>query len=174
MILNNIFYASGVLFYTKTSDNSIYFLLGKSNDNKWSDFGGRAEIIDKCDTYTTACREAWEETLGCVYDYEMLRSRVKFYDNCITSKTQGGKPYYMYMVYLPYTNIYRDKFLSTKKFVSRINVDTKFLEISDIKWVSLDTIKASVNNNNPMIKLRYVFGINFHSNIVEIINIINS
>lgn len=174
MILNNILYASGILFYTKTADNTVYFLLGKSNENKWSDFGGRAEIIDKCDTYTTACREAWEETLGCIYDYEMLRSRVKFYDRCIISKTQGGKPYYMYMVYLPYSNIYRDKFLSTKKFVSRINVDTKFLEISDIKWVSLDTIKASLGNNKPMIKLRYVFGVNIDSNMEAILEIINS
>lgn len=173
MILSNIFYASGILFYTKTNEDSIYFLLGKSNENKWSDFGGRAEINDKCDTVTTACREAWEETLGCVYDYEMLKSRSKFYDKCVISKTQGGKPYYMYMIYLPYTNIYRDKFLSTKKFVSRINVDTKFLEISDIKWVSLDTIKASIKSNQPMIKLRYIFALNIENNIDDIIEKIN-
>ena len=39
MILNNIFYAAGVLFYTKMPDSSMYFLLGKNYDNKWSDFG---------------------------------------------------------------------------------------------------------------------------------------
>lgn len=174
MILGNIFYASGVLFYTKTSDNSIYFLLGKNHENKWSDFGGRAEIADKYDTCNTASREAWEETLGCVYDYEMLRSRIKFYDSCIVSKTLGGKPYYMYMVYLPYSNIYRDKFLSTKKFVSKINVDTKFLEINDVKWVSLNTIESSFLNNKPMIKLRHIFASNINNNIEDIMKIIDS
>lgn len=174
MILSNIFYASGVLFYTKTLDNSIYFLLGKNDENKWSDFGGRAEIIDKYDTCNTAAREAWEETLGCIYDYETLRSRIKFYNTCIITKTQGGKPYYMYMVYLPFSNIYRDKFLSTKKFVSKINVDTKFLEINDIKWVSLDTVKVSVNNNKQAIRLRNVFGVNMNIHMETVVNIINS
>lgn len=167
MILNNIFYAAGVLFYTKMPDSSMYFLLGKNYDNKWSDFGGKAEISDKCDTFVTASREAWEETLGCIYDYETLRCKLRNTNKVVVSKTQSGKPYYMYMLYIPYSNSYRDKFLSTKKFISKINIDEKFLEINDIKWVSLDTMKATLYNR-PCIKLRNVFASNFDINIEDI------
>lgn len=174
MILGNILYASGILFYTKSPDNSIYFLLGKNHENKWSDFGGRAELVDKCDTFSTAAREAWEETIGCVYDYELLRCRIKNYDQCIVSKTQGGKPYYMYLLYIPYSNGYRDKFISTKKFISKTNVDSKFLEINDVKWVSFDTVKiSSIENGRPPIKLRNIFASNIQQNLSEILEKIN-
>ena len=73
----NILYASGVLFYSKSVDNTIYFLLGKDIDSKWSDFGGGCELSDKGDTEITATREAWEETLGAVYDYDVLRQVIK-------------------------------------------------------------------------------------------------
>ena len=170
MILNNIFYAAGVLFYTKMPDSNVYFLLGKNYDNKWADFGGKAELSDKCDTFITASREAWEETIGCIYDYETLRHKIRNSNNIIISKTQSGKPYFMYVLYIPYSNSYREKFLSTKKFISKINIDPKFLEISDIKWVSLETIKTTIKVK-PCIKLRNVFASNFDSNIEEITKI---
>ena len=39
-------YSAGVLPYCKCPDGTIYFLLGKEYDNKWSDFGGKCELQD--------------------------------------------------------------------------------------------------------------------------------
>lgn len=63
----------------------------------------------------------------------------------------------MYLVKIPFNNNYRHKFLSTKKFISRINIDKKFLEINDVKWVSYETIQNSVGSKQPLIKLKNIF-----------------
>lgn len=165
MINNNILYASGILFYSKSLDNTPFFLLGKDYDNKWSNFGGRCEINDKFDSEITASREAWEETLGSVNDFEALKQLLKSKNiKYITSKTPSGHPYYMYLLKIPYSFSYRDRFLTTKKFLSNIKPDSKFLEMSDIKWVSLDTINYSIDNKNSFIKLRHVFEQTFKLN----------
>tara|TARA_B100000035_G_scaffold315414_1_gene335930 strand:- start:2409 stop:2933 length:525 start_codon:yes stop_codon:yes gene_type:complete len=158
MITSNIIYASGVLFYSKTLDETPYFLLGKDFDNKWSNFGGRCELSDKYDSEVTAAREAWEETLGAVQDYDQLKNTIKNKSaKCIISKTPSGYPYYMFIVKIPFSTSYRDRFYHTKKFISNINVDSKFLEINDIKWVSLDTINYSIEHKRSFIKLRNIF-----------------
>jgi len=173
MQTNNILYAAGILFYGKTVDKTPFFLLGKDYDNRWSDFGGRCESGDKGDNEITAIREAWEESLGCVYDYESLRRCVKGTNcNYVLSKTPSGHPYYMYLVKIPFSQIYRDRFLSTKKFISKTNIDKKFLEINDVKWVSFETIETTMTNKEPMVKLRSVFEQNFLNNINEIKKII--
>lgn len=174
MITNNIIYAAGILFYSKSIDETPYFLLGKDVENRWSNFGGRCELSDKRDSEVTAAREAWEETLGVVYDYENLRSLIKNKaSKCITSRTPSGHPYYMFLVKIPFTNSYRDRFTSTKKFISNIPVDKKFLEINDVKWVSLDTVKYSIENKKSFIKLRSAFEQCVSTSIDEIINFID-
>ena len=93
---NNINYAAGVLFYAKAIDQTPYFLLGKDYENKWSNFGGRCELSDKSDSEITASREAWEESLGAVYDFETIKNILKNKNiKCVTSKTPSGRPYYM-------------------------------------------------------------------------------
>jgi 8-oxo-dGTP pyrophosphatase MutT (NUDIX family) len=105
-----------------------------------------------------AAREAWEETLGSVNDYETLKQSLKSKNiKYIISKTPSGHPYYMYLVKIPYSFSYRDRFLSTKKFLANIKTEPKFLEMTDIKWVSLDTINYSIDNKRSFIKLRHVF-----------------
>jgi hypothetical protein len=175
MLNTNILYASGILFYSRTLDNTPFFLLGKDYDNKWSNFGGRCEISDKFDAETTAARETWEETIGSVYDFETLKYMLKSGKNVkyISCKTPSGHPYYMYLLKIPYSATYRDRFISTKKFLSNIKSDEKFLEMTDIKWVSLDTINYSINNNRKStIRLRYVFEQTFKSNLKEILEIL--
>ena len=71
------------------------------------------------------------------------------------------------------TSSYRDRFTSTKKFISNIQMDKKFLEINDIKWVSLDTIKYSIENKKSFIKLRTVFEQNLLTSIDEIVRFID-
>jgi hypothetical protein len=63
----------------------------------------------------------------------------------------------MYLVKVPFNINYRHRFLSTKKFISKIHVDKKFLEINDVKWVSYETIKNSIGSKQPLIKLRNIF-----------------
>jgi len=170
MLTNNIIYASGILFYSKSLDQTPYFLLGKDYENKWSNFGGRCELSDKSDYEVTAAREAWEETLGAVYDYSDMKSVVKSKGNKhLVFKTPSGHPYYMFVIKIPFNNNYREKFLCTKKFISNVDIDKKFLEINDIKWVSIDTIKYSISSNKKsIIKLRNVFEQNLSTYFNEI------
>jgi hypothetical protein len=173
MINTNILYASGILFYSKTLDNTLFFLLGKDHENKWSNFGGRCEINDKFDSEVTASREAWEESIGAIYDYETIKNTLKSKNiKCITSKTPSGHPYYMYLCKIPFSPVYRDRFISTKKFLSNIKTDPKFLEMTDIKWVSIDTIKYSINDKKSFIKLRHVFEQTLKTNINEILDLL--
>ena len=173
MITNNIIYAAGILFYSKTIDQTTYFLLGKDFENRWSNFGGRCELSDKHDSEVTATREAWEETLGAVYDYDNLKTLIKNKCiKCIISRTPSGHPYYMFVVKIPFTTAYRDRFTYTKKFISNVPVDKKFLEINDIKWVSIDTIKYSIVNKKSFIKLRSVFEQTLTKCIDDIVSLI--
>ena len=174
MLTNNIIYGAGILFYSKSIDQTPYFFLGKDWENKWSNFGGGCEPSDKFDTEITAAREAWEETMGCIGDFDLIKNTLSKYNtHCILCKTPSGNPYYMYIVKIPFNHNYRQKFISTKKFTSKINIDKKFLEINDVKWVSYQTIKLSINSKKPLIKLRNIFEQTFSDNINAIEKIIS-
>ena len=174
MISDNIRYGGGILFYCKSLDNTPYFLLGKDKDNRWSNFGGTAELSDKCDPETTSVRETWEETLGSIGDQTELRKLIRG-GQCIMSKTPSGHKYYMYIVRLPFTTIYRDRFNTTKKFLSNITIDKKFAEILDVKLISLETIKYSIEHGKQktFIRLRSSFEQTIQNNFEEICGILN-
>lgn len=173
MIQTNIRYGSGVLFYCKSLDNTPYFFLGKDKDNRWCNFGGGVELSDKGDPENTASRETWEETLGCVGDIIDIKKNIKT-SRCIVSKTPSGNKYYMYIVKIPFSNVYRDRFICTKKFLSNIVCDKKFLEILDVKLLSLETIKYSIDDTNrrTFIKLRSSFEKTIQDNFEDICKII--
>ena len=149
-------YSAGILPYTNYK-GSIYFLLGRDSDNKWSDFGGRVEPKDRGDYEATAAREFFEETLGSVYDYDYARKLIK---KCpkIISKTGSGHYYYMYLLKLQYTDLVLTKFLSTKNFITNVitTIDKKYIEKNDIRWVSIETIEHSIEGKS-LINLRNVF-----------------
>lgn len=166
MNVNNKYSAAGVLFYAISMDNTLYFLLGKNNNNKWEGFGGNYEIKDKKEPETTAARESWEETLGCIDDIENIKSMIKNKDTLeIKTNTSTGKIFILYLVKIPFGTIYRDKFLSTYKFINKLNLPEHFYEIQDIKWFSFDTIKLSLEYNKSVIKLRNIFLSTIKSNI---------
>jgi hypothetical protein len=160
-------YSSGVLPYT-IYKGTTYFLLGRDTDNKWSDFGGRVEPKDRGEHETTASREFFEETLGSIYDYDYSRKIIK---KCpkIVSKTGFGHPYYMYLLKLPYTELIRTKFLSTKNFLINVitSIDKKYIEKNDIRWVSIETIEHSIEGKS-LISLRNVFQNTFKNHEKEI------
>lgn len=163
--MSNEIYSAGILPYSIYL-GTIYFLLGRDNDNKWSDFGGRLEYKDKYEHENTASREFFEETLGCIYDFDYCKKILK-HKKCpkIVSKTGLGHPYYMYLLKLNYNEDYRQKFTSTKNFINYAiyNVDKKYTEKNDIRWVSLETIEYSIQNKNMLI-MRNVFANSFKHN----------
>ncbi len=177
MINNKILYAAGILFYSKSIDKNIYFLLGKDvNNNKWSDFSGNSEVSDRGEPENTAIRECWEETLGSVLNFEELKNHIKNNKHTfsVISKTPSGKVHYLYIVKIPFLPNYRDKFTSTKNFVSKLNIESKYNEMADIKWVSLNTIKNTLETDGKkIIKLRNAFEENLKNNMDYIIEQIN-
>lgn len=164
-------YSAGILPYTNYK-GTIYFLLGRDSDNKWSDFGGRVEPNDRGDYETTAVREFFEETLGSVFDYDYTKKLIK---KCpkIVSKTGSGHNYYMYLLKLQYSEIIRTKFISTKGFINNIitTIDKKYIEKNDIRWVSIETIEHSIEGKS-LITLRNVFSNTFKNFKEEIHNYI--
>lgn len=115
-------YSAGILpFHVKSG--TIYFLLGKDPDGKWSDFGGRSETSDEGRWDMTAAREFYEETIGSVMDINMIRTRLENKNKYlkIKDKTLNGYPYYMYVLTIPFKDIYRNNFRSTYSFIKYVN-----------------------------------------------------
>jgi len=158
---NSTRYSAGILPYTFDQSGKCFFLLGKDNENDWSDFGGRCEFKDRCEPLNTAIREFYEETLGSVINTQ--ECNVKLSQNCnrIVSKTLNGSPYYMYLMYVENLN-YSETFNKTAQFL-RYQFDkqemNKLIEKNTIRWVSMDTLLVCIENNhsNAPISLRGVF-----------------
>ena len=168
-------YSAGILpFYVK--NNTVYLLLGKDHEGKWSDFGGRSEGQDRGRWDTTAAREFYEESVGSIMDIPTMLSRLQHRKNYIRirGKTLNGSPYFMYFVKIPFRETYRDNFHSTLAFIQFTrNFDKKYIEKTDIQWISLDTIQMSLDEVNADIinyPLRKVFKKTFVDSLDEIKN----
>ncbi len=113
-------YSAGVLpFYIK--NKIIYFLLGKDNENKWSDFGGRSETNDCGRWDVTAAREFYEESIGAIMDIPSILSKIQSKNSLrIKSNTMNGSPYYMHLVKVPYKESYRNNFQCILSFIKYI------------------------------------------------------
>jgi hypothetical protein len=167
-------YSAGILpFYVK--NNTIYLLLGKDQDGKWSDFGGRSEGQDRGRWDTTAVREFYEESVGSIMDIPTMLSRLQQHRKNYTKlvgKTLNGSPYFMYFVKIPFKETYRDNFHSTLNFIQFTkSFDQKYIEKTDIQWISLDTILMSLDEVNADIinyPLRKVFKKTFVENLESI------
>ena len=160
---NNIRYSAGILPYTFDQDAKCYFLLGKDNENDWSDFGGRCEFKDKSEPLNTATREFYEETLGAVLNVQECINKIIVNPVKIISKTLNGSPYYMYLLYIDYQN-YSESFNKTSNFLkyhynNEKRIINKVIEKNSIRWVSMDTILNCLENgqSNSPISLRGVF-----------------
>jgi len=160
---NGIRYSAGVLPYTFDQNGKCFFLLGKDNDNDWSDFGGRCEFKDHGDEKNTATREFYEETLGAVISIPDCLDKLNGNPVKIISKTLNGSPYYMYLIYIDYQN-YSESFNKTANFMKYHYAQdsraiSRVIEKTTIRWVSMDTILHCIENKdfvNP-ITLRGVF-----------------
>jgi len=158
---SGIRYSAGILPYTFDQTGKCLFLLGKDNDNDWSDFGGRCEYRDHNDPLNTASREFYEETLGSVINITECISKISVNPVKILSKTLNGSPYHMYLMYIEHSN-YSESFNKTAQFLM-YQFDKKemsrLIEKNTIRWVSMDTILNCIENKekNTPISLRGVF-----------------
>jgi hypothetical protein len=157
---NGIRYSAGILPYSFDQNGKLFFLLGKDNDNDWSDFGGRCEFKDRNDPINTATREFYEESLGAILNIQETTALINE-NNKIISKTLNGSPYYMYPIYIDYLN-YNDvfqKMISFLRYQFDNSMTSKLIEKISIRWVSVDTLLNSIENKNPTspISLRGVF-----------------
>lgn len=154
-------YSAGILPYTFDQSGKCMFLLGKDNENDWSDFGGRCEFKDHSEPLNTATREFYEETLGSVINIEECNIKLETNPVKIISKTLNGSPYYMYLMYVDNIN-YSETFNKTANFL-RYQFDkqemNKLIEKNTIRWVSMDTLLICIENEqrNAPISLRGVF-----------------
>ena len=166
-------YSAGILPYA-IYKNEVYFLVGRDwRDEGWSDFGGKMEQSDNYDVKTTAVREFYEETVGCVQTIENVSKWLQGQNyQEILSKTLNGSPYYMYLVEVPYLN-YRHVFHKMIQFLRYSKCDThKFYEKNDIRWIPLHLLfehQGSVSPGYVQFKLRHVFKktIDEHSSILK-------
>jgi hypothetical protein len=136
-------YAAGILPVT-WRDGERCFLVGRdARDAVWSDFGGKVEKADRGCPLSTAAREFYEETYGCVVGARALRQRLNGH-NCLLlrSKTQNGHPYYMFVVEVPYMPHLRNTFLKVLNFMRFKNVQ-KYVEKTDVRYVSWTTLQAA-------------------------------
>jgi len=156
-------YSAGILPYTFDQSGQCYFLLGKDNDNDWSDFGGRCEFKDRNDEKNTASREFYEETLGSIMSIQECIDKLNGSPVKIISKTLNGSPYYMYLVYIEHEN-YSECFNKTANFLRYHYAQDsraiyKVIEKNCVRWVSMDTILNCIENKDFVkpIALRGVF-----------------
>jgi hypothetical protein len=170
---NSIRYSAGILPYSFDQNGKLFFLLGRDNEGDWSDFGGRCEFRDQNNPKNTASREFYEETLGAVLTVQECHDKMT--ENVIESKTLNGSPYYMYLVYIDFTN-YLDTFNKTSQFLKyqfETRVTTRIIEKASIRWVSIDTLLNCIENSDKPIPLRGVFYktiLDFKENLIKLKN----
>jgi len=156
-------YSAGILPYTYNQQGQCLFLLGKDYEGDWSDFGGKCEFKDSNEPENTACREFYEETLGAVIDITDCREKIIHGKPIkIISKTLNGSPYYMFLLYVDFSN-YSETFNKTSNFLKyqfqgNHNIN-KIIEKTSIRWVTIDTLLNCIDNTQEAcpLSLRGVF-----------------
>ena len=165
-------YSAGILPYF-IKNKTIFFLLGKDINGKWSDFGGRSEVTDNGRWDITASREFFEETIGSVMDIPTAMTKLQLKKNLrIQDKTGSGYPYYMYVIKVPYKDNYRHTFSASLALLRHINnydnrIDHKYFEKTDIQWISVDVLEKSIIKDNEY-PLRPMFKKTLESSIQKI------
>lgn len=167
-----MYYSAGILPYVKNEKGEIYFLLGKDRRQKWSDFGGKSEIIDNNNARNTASREFFEETCGSICTlYKMNNFMNNNHIVYVKGKSYTNKDYYMYLVDLKKvinnTHTIIETFKQNIRFVKKSNCDVKYIEKYNLIWMKSEDM-FDVKNEDI---LRQVFYKTIHTNKKEILSI---
>ena len=136
---------AGILPVAKHA-NKLYFLLAlEVFENKWSDFGGKA---NKNETrYETAIREGYEETNGFFGRKKEFKELVD--NNYLFKIDKYNNSYTTYLINIPYDKKLPFYFNNNAKFMNehfKELIDKNgFFEKKLIKWFSLNELKANKN-----------------------------
>jgi len=135
-------YAAGILPITWV-DGVPLFLVGEDvRDGSFSDFGGKMERYDR-NIIATACREFYEETLGCIFDIKQIRARLNPQTSImLRGRTQNSNVYYMYITEVPYMPHLRGMFHKLLGFLRAKNIQKLYVEKTDVQWVTLDMLRT--------------------------------
>ena len=135
-------YAAGILPVCWHA-GSVLFLVGRDvRDGTWSDFGGKSERFDRGDPITTACREFYEESLGCLYDNKQMRARLTAKTAVLArSSTQNMHRYSMYVTEIPYSPGVSRIVESTVAFLRSKNLHRALVEKLEVRWVTLAELR---------------------------------
>ena len=145
------FHCSGVLPYC-ICGTLVYFILGRTRSGKLLTFTGKAEQRSYNSfeaPATTAAREFYEETLGCIMGYDQCLAATQACDksSVLVSTTPKHTICYTFLVCVPFKRHYALNFARTRDFLSFINVNephlTEFCEIKGIGYETLVKISAS-------------------------------
>ena len=73
----------------------------------------------------------------------------------MTTKTLNGSPYYTFVMIIPYKD-YPKEFQKRREFNIYANINSKFLEKKEMRWVTKETLLNSMDRDD-LISLRHVF-----------------
>ena len=134
-------YASGILPITWVN-GTLLFLVGQDvRDGSYSDFGGKMERYDR-NIIATACREFYEESLGCILDIKQIRARINPQTTImLRGKTQNANSYFMYITEIPYIPHVRSTFRKLVGFFRAKNIQRMYIEKTDVQWVTFDMLR---------------------------------
>jgi hypothetical protein len=160
-------YAAGILILSMYNDK-IHVLLGKDHYNRFSDFGGKSEIIDNDNSLRTASREFYEETCGVVYSIPEIFNKLKYCD-FISTKSYTNKEYFMYIAFIKYDKEIITNFNLVYNHIKDIPNTNKFKEKTELKWFLLEDVislrielrnifhKTIQNHKNTILKVAYKY-----------------
>lgn len=131
--------------------------MGKNRRGRLCSFSGKSELNES--VIDTASREMFEETCGVVMSLEEIRRSVTYDSLTLQSYTPRGKECYIVMFQIPYRRWYSQAFIrmqdSMKMVVSELGGDTsKYTEMMDVKWVSIDSFCTNVRRTWECNKMR--------------------
>lgn len=146
-------YAAGCMLIAE-KDGELYTLLGKDQYNTYSDYGGKCELCDNNNPKITASREAYEETLGLIYSKQELFYKLSRYPIYIVGQSYTHKPYYMFILWVNFSDNYIINFNTIHNYVCSIpNYTYHFKEKKSIAWFKLNELL----DNPKKFPLRNVF-----------------
>ena len=142
-------YAAGILLLSWYKGR-LYALLGKDHYNTYSDFGGKADDVDFNDPVSTASREMYEETCGCVIEKSIARCKLRF-GSPIHGLSYTNKPYLMFLLFIPFSSTYIDNYTKVYKYIRTISSMSDFTEKVSLSWIPMNDVL------HEKVKLRNVF-----------------
>jgi hypothetical protein len=153
-------YAAGILIIS-VFEGKLYTLLGKDHYNTYSDFGGKNDLCDNNNSISTAAREAYEETCGCLYSYYEFSNKLQ---NChnISSLSFTNKPYHMYILFIKYDHDISKRYNTIYKYINSLKYFRKFQEKKELKWFLL----SDVLNNKVCLRNIFKKTIDIHKNSI--------